>query len=135
MRYALILSALLALATGCIEVTAPAAPGYVPFKPPAEYARVWTDIEKCSGFTGDFSKVKFFVYPNEVYIPGHDHAAAMSRIKEKEIYITGRYQDNLATVGHEYLHVMGKLYCHDPKYFDKDVGLCKEIVYSSHNDC
>ena len=64
-RAALILSALLSLALACESATGPQVPsGAVAIAAPARFALWWRLTQACSGITGDFSSVSWYVVPN-----------------------------------------------------------------------
>jgi hypothetical protein len=52
--------------TACIGVTNPSLPaGAIAMQPPKPYALWWNLTEACSGITGDFASVSWYVLPNQ----------------------------------------------------------------------
>src|SRR5688572_14556804 len=59
-----VLSLLVGLA--CNDPFAPSEiPNAVPFDPPAYYADLWREVEKCSGRSGNLQRIRWYQVPNE----------------------------------------------------------------------
>jgi hypothetical protein len=84
--------------------------GAVPFAPPMSYRAQWDSAQACSGKTGDFDRLKFYV------IPGMDFPCPTGRCigewsPPHHISIAENWQNINWVVRHEMLHdLVGKHY-------------------------
>lgn len=112
---------LLALAfLACSELTAP--DGAVPIYPiPAVYREWWSELESCSGFSGDIDAVRFY---SEPYYEGHvgkarwQGSTVILVLAEHAVYLEWY-------VKHEMMHVLGRIGGHPAQYFN---GVCGNLV-------
>jgi hypothetical protein len=100
-------AALLGIATACTEVT------YRPlpivgdrFDPPPIFSAWWKKVEACSGRTGSFEAVEWYVVPNVGTIPdgSFGDVAAYSDFHDHRIVFAGEAQMVGSIVRHEMLH-------------------------------
>lgn len=74
--------------------------------PPA-YALWWKVTESCSGLSGDFASVRFYVVPNvSVVRTGNDHAIGYWFAQGNRIVLAGNYSMEPHVVRHEMLHAL-----------------------------
>ena len=108
MRVVLVLSGLLSLALACDAATEPhVALGAVPITPPARYALWWRLTQSCSGLTGDFASVSWYVVPNTttVYDQGKQVDAYWISDPDRIVLADARRNDG-RIVRHEMLHAL-----------------------------
>jgi hypothetical protein len=92
----------------CELATAPLPDGAVPFDVPAVYAQWWSLTEQCSGLTGDFSKVKWYVVPGAADLPfnGESSVGGIWYPQGDRIVLAGEQQWAGDLVRHEMLHAL-----------------------------
>src|SRR5690242_724428 len=82
----------------------------IQIQPPKEFQRYWKLDERCSGLTGNFKQVKFFVYytyNDEVYILNDSSFVVAWWTKDNNgIYILSRHASDSAIVRHEMIHAL-----------------------------
>jgi hypothetical protein len=115
------IATLLVLVTAtCAWLTGPNLPentqGYVP---PAAYREIWKEAEACSGFTGDFDRVQWYI------VPGHDFKCPSGRCigewsPPHAISIADEWKNIAWVVKHEMVHELTG-YSHDDGPRDKQV--------------
>lgn len=75
--------------------------------PPPQYALWWKVTESCSGLTGDFSAVRWYVVPGvDVVHTGNDQAIGYWFADGNRIVLAGGYSANGHVVRHEMLHAL-----------------------------
>jgi hypothetical protein len=111
------------LASGCAAL-APSEPvlptGSVEISATALYQEWQLKTESCSGLTGDFSTVKFYVVPGVETFPTKDGAKVGEWTSDgvtNRIVIAGNYQNVEMVVRHELLHALLGKAGHPPEYF------------------
>lgn len=113
---------LLAILIAC-DVLGPAAPlpdGAIAFLPPAEYRTWWARTEDCSGVTGDFDQVRWYLVPDvSVFatVAGPEVGRWSRGGNGTEIVLAGAYRDDEMVVRHEMLHALLDQSGHPPAYF------------------
>lgn len=93
---------------GCNHtVEPPLDPRAVPLSPPAVYARWWTMTEACSGLSGAFSHVNWYVVPGsaDVSVNG-DLVTGYYTAGDNKIVLAGEAIYDGGTVRHEILHAL-----------------------------
>jgi hypothetical protein len=107
-RVILILSGLLSLALACKETTAPDVPSTaVPLVTPARFALWWRLTQACSGTTGDFASVSWYVVPNATTLDFEGEQVNGYWIGNPDrIVLADAYRDNGLLVRHEMLHAL-----------------------------
>jgi hypothetical protein len=93
---------------------------------PEQYRAWWAKTEACSGRTGDFTQVSWYVIPNATTFSTDvgdkvglwSHSSAGVRI-----IIAGIYSDNELVVRHEMLHALLDREGHPKEYFQDRCGL------------
>lgn len=108
MRVVLVLSALLSLALACSGATEPhVALGAIQITPPATYPLWWRLTQTCSGLTGDYASVQWYVVPNTTTIPyqGQDVDAYWISNPDRIVLADARRNDG-RIVRHEMLHAL-----------------------------
>ena len=107
-RVAFSLTALLSLALACDGATDPhVALGAVSITPPSQYAVWWRLTQSCSGLTGDYATVKWYVVPNTTTIndAGKQVDAYWISNPDRIILADARRNDG-KIVRHEMLHAL-----------------------------
>jgi hypothetical protein len=102
------LSALLALGLACDRATAPRlTPGAVPITPPAQFALWWRLTQACSGLTGDYASVQWYVVPNSTTIDDAGKQVDAYWISNPDrIVLSDAHRNDGMTVRHEMLHAL-----------------------------
>lgn len=96
-----LLALLLALAaTGCAFVPEDAEP----FAPPPEYRQLWDSAQACTGRTGRFEELQWFVTPDNFECAGGIRAGCT---RGKTIILSALYKDHPMVVKHEMIHALG----------------------------
>lgn len=72
-----------------------------PFVPPATYAALYRAVEACSGRTGDFTRIRWFL-ASSIEADGRPARARWS--PPHDIVIVAGYETDDRTVSHEMLH-------------------------------
>jgi hypothetical protein len=105
---ALILSALLSLALACDRATAPDVPWTaVPLAAPTRFALWWRLTEACSGVTGDFASVSWFVVPNTATLNYQGEIVNAYWIGDpNRIVLADAHRNDGPIVRHEMLHAL-----------------------------
>ena len=126
MRMRLLLLSLVAL-SACDVPTAPRAqwelPEAVAIDPPAIYRVWWTDLETCSGLTGDFDRVQFYVAPVLVY--DGKEILGLWILRGNKIIVAAAWQDVQTVVAHEMMHALRRASGHPAAYFN---GTCGNLL-------
>jgi len=93
-----------AIAIACTDATAPIdIVGLTPYDAPMLAWR-WTEVEKCSGLTGDFSKVTFYTATSISY-KGEPYRAIW-RKADNAIIFAGGTQFAPVIIDHEEMHAL-----------------------------
>ena len=108
MRVALVLSSFLSLALACDSTTAPDVPSTaVPLTAPARFALWWRVTQACSGITGDFRSVSWYVVPNTGSLSYQGKKVNAYWIGDPDrIVLADSLRDSGPIVRHEMLHVL-----------------------------
>lgn len=95
------------------------------FAPPPQYALWWSEVEACSGTTGDLSRVRFYRTDPGVPIQGAPDAAGQYYPTGHRIVLAGDYVNNGGIVRHEMLHAL-----HSREGHPRDLFLrrCGDVV-------
>jgi hypothetical protein len=128
----LALPALLAACTSLAPSELPLPAGAIEVPAPAVYREWHAKTESCSGRTGDFSTLKFYVVPGVETFSTPDGAkvgAWVSQGESSRIVIAGMYQDHEMVVRHELLHSLLWEEDHPSEYF---VNRCR-LTWESWN--
>lgn len=90
--------------------------GDAPITPPSWFRDWWSKTEACSGRTGDFDRVKWFVVEGPGFkCPGGTCAGHWE--SSHEIFLAGDYRNNELVVRHEMLHeLLGRPGHPDPPF-------------------
>ena len=102
--------------------------GDTPLKPPSLYREWWARTEACSGRTGDFDRVSWFVVDGPGFAcPGGVCAGHWE--STHRIFLAGDYRQNELVVRHEMLHeLLGR-----PGHPDPPFGAECPLTWSSWN--
>lgn len=122
-RVILAITAGILCACGDRFAPAPLPEGAVPFGPPPIYRTWWGQVEACSGRTGAFSRVQWFVVPGVDFFIANGQRDNGLWIEHYRYIVLGerRVSDSLV-VRHEMLHdLLGSL-THPAEYFDQRCG-------------
>ena len=124
MRHRSMLVLLVVLLAGCTDrliVAPPELPaGAMEFTPMAAYQTWWQETERCSGQTGDLTRVHWFVVPNSGFFTyrGQEYDGYWwSDIHW--IVLASAYQADGPTVRHEMLHDLLNRGDHPASYFQE----------------
>jgi hypothetical protein len=120
--------ALLALLAAC-EALGPAdplPPSAQLIAPPEQYREWWSKTEGCSGRSGDFARIEWYVVPNVqtfetragTKVGFWSHSSSGVRI-----ILAGSYADNELVVRHEMLHALLDREGHPREYFEDRCAL------------
>jgi hypothetical protein len=124
-----------ALAGACASLAPSEAvlpPGAVEVAAPAMYQEWYRKTESCSGLTGQYASVQFYVVPGVETFPtaaGEKVGEWISDGRTHRIVIAGNYRDHEMVVRHELLHSLLKQEGHPSEYF---VGRC-QLTWDSWN--
>ena len=114
-----------AVACGGTSADAPADPAApVPFVPPAWYAGAYASLQQCSGLSGDFSRISWYVVQG-TRVPDPDpggYAAAVTFPAEHRIVIASFYASDTVVVRHEMMHDLAQTTTHPLQWFDAWCG-------------
>jgi hypothetical protein len=107
-RVACCLAALLGLALACDRATAPEVPqNAVPLAPPERFALWWRLTQACSGITGDYASVSWYVVPNSTTLSWQGKQVDAYWIGNPDrIVLTDAHRDDGPIVRHEMLHAL-----------------------------
>ena len=115
----------------CASPAAPIAPAALadatPLAPPAWYASAYADIERCSGLTGDFARIRWYHVPGSL-VSAPDaggYAAAVTYPSLHTIVIADFYANDTFVVRHEVMHDLADVTSHPPEWFD---GRCGDLM-------
>jgi len=125
MLHRVVVAVTLIVVSACADrfALAPLPDGAVAFGPPPIYRTWWAQVEHCSGRTGAFSRVRWFV------VPGADSFIANGQ-RDNGLWIDhyryivlgeGRVNDSLV-VRHEMLHDLSGSLAHPTEYFAERCG-------------
>ena len=108
MRVALVLLGSLSFALACESATAPDVPATaVPLAAPARFALWWRLTQACSGITGDFGAVSWYVVPNTRSLSYQGKRVDAYWIGNPDrIVLADSLRDSGPIVRHEMLHVL-----------------------------
>jgi hypothetical protein len=109
------------------ESTLPA--GAIALEAPAVFRTWFARTEGCSGLSGDFSTVQFYVIPgvDAFPTPEGNKVGLWSRVgKIHRIVIAGNYQNHEMVVSHEMLHSLLSREGHPEDYFVRKCHLTWE---------
>ena len=117
----------------CELATAPFPDGAVAFDAPAVYAQWWSLTEQCSGLTGDFSKIRWYVVPDVADLPfnGESSVGGIWYPQGNRIVLASEQQLAGDLVRHEMLHALLKTGGHPRTAF---VNHCEGTVVC-FNEC
>jgi hypothetical protein len=120
-RVQLLSLALGTLLAGCYSIIEPEStlpPDAVRTEPGAQYAQWYAETESCTGETGSFSDVRWFVVPHERWWdPLWEQFAIGTWRAPHDIYLAGSHLENEDLVKHEIVHDLlrgGEIY--DPRF-------------------
>jgi len=111
---------LLPLLAACDAFTAPA--DARPYIPPPEFTGLWQRVEQCSGHSGDFARVRWYVTDGPLELDGTAKAGVWEKphsIYMLESYIVDAYRDYVA-VRHEMIHDLTQSGAHGHEFTDCD---------------
>ena len=105
---ALVFAGLASLALACSGATEPhVALGAVPLTPPARFALWWRLTEACSGLTGDYASVQWYVVPNTTTINDQGTQVDAYWISDPDrIVLADAHKNDGPIVRHEMLHAL-----------------------------
>jgi hypothetical protein len=94
--------------------------------PPEQYREWWTKTEACSGLSGNFTQIEWYVVP-DVQTFNTDAGAKVGLWSHSSdgvrIIIAGNYSSNELVVRHEMLHALLDREGHPKEYFQNRCGL------------
>jgi len=107
---------LLLLLIACDGFTAPS--DARPYQPPPEFTGLWWRMEQCSGLSGDFARVHWFITDGDLQLDGKSRAGVWvspHNVYMLESYAIDAYRDYVA-VRHEMLHDLTQSGEHGPVF-------------------
>ena len=130
-RVAAVLAAFAGLSIQACETRSPFGPyrGSIRFSPPASYFTWWQQMEDCSGLTGDFSSITWYVLPgaSRLQVNGVEWYGAYYP-NTNAIVLPEAFLNDSSDIRHEQLHALLRWTMgHPPEYFaDKCGALVKD---------
>lgn len=115
-------------------------PGFVQLSPPdtlvdrsALYREWWAAVERCSGRTASFERVRWFWHPTEDYPMTLDGqpVGALSKWRTHRIFLGRHAAADSRIVSHEILHDLLQTNDHPPEYFEER---CNHLVSHGYKD-
>jgi hypothetical protein len=89
----------------------------------------WSELEACSGLSGDVHAVAFYVIPNDSTIQVGSESYWGYWIKNgNRIVLAGAHADSEKLVKHEEMHALLQSASHPPAYFN---GPCGDLTYAN----
>lgn len=107
---------LLCLLAACESFTAPS--DAKPYDPPPVFRELWARMEQCSGLSGNFDRVRWFVTDGPLTLDGASRAGVWTEphnIYMLDSYIVDAYRDYVA-VRHEMVHDLTQSGNHGPQF-------------------
>ncbi|MBA2626711.1 MAG: hypothetical protein H0U85_01750, partial [Gemmatimonadales bacterium] len=121
-------SILIATACGFLTACGFELAGEAPLRPPSLYRQWWSDTEACSGRTGDFDRVRWFIVEGDGFDCPSGKCAGRWQ-EPHEIILAGDFQENELVVRHEMLHeLLGR-----PGHPDPPFGVGCPLTWNSWN--
>jgi hypothetical protein len=116
---------LLSFLVACSNPFAPAdepwKAGAVRFSDPS-LETTWRKAEACSGLSGDFAAVKFYIMPHTITYQGQSMIHGLWAKDENAIYMARGYETLPNSVMHEQIHALLKRVDHPMHYFNDVCG-------------
>ncbi|HCU12272.1 MAG TPA: hypothetical protein DGB72_09120 [Gemmatimonadetes bacterium] len=98
-------------------------------EPSAQYVAWWSELETCSGLSGDVHAVAFYVVPNDSTIQVGSESYWGYWIKNgNKIVLAGAHAYSEKLVKHEEMHALLHSALHPPAYFN---GPCGDLTYAN----
>jgi hypothetical protein len=104
--------------------------------PPEQYHTWWAATEACSGLTGDFNAIQWYVVPDSLTFTtesGEKVGLWSESSAGTRIILAGAYADHELVVRHEMLHALLDREGHPPQYFQTKCGLTWEAWRESND--
>ena len=113
---------MLLLVSGCADIGTPLPDGAIHITPPSMYRTYFQEVEVCSGLSGDFDTIQWYIIPGvdsfESENIGHyKKLAGITILPERIIVIAGNQISNTYVVRHEILHDLANTTQHPPEIF------------------
>jgi hypothetical protein len=96
--------------------------GAVEVNPPPVYSTWWNQMQQCSGRSGDFSSVRWFLVPSVGSLQGHPAAYYLGT---NSIVLAEDYKEVAEVVRHEELHAILQDASHPSEFF---VDKCGSLI-------
>lgn len=84
---------------------------------------LWNEVEACSGISGDFNRVAFYLAPNGIKRNGV-WVNALWEEDGNRISLTPPFKNDPRTIKHEAMHALLQRADHPPHYFN---GVCGDL--------
>lgn len=122
LRFALVISAF--VLTACKAPLSPLPFGAVGYSPnPDDVERWWSQVEHCSGITGDLSAVRFYIMPNSLTFTWEGQEVIGLWIERgNKIVLASAFAFREQNVRHEMLHALLRVEGHPIEYFVEKCG-------------
>jgi hypothetical protein len=91
--------------------------GAIAIPPQPDFAQWWTDVENCSGITGDVARVSWYVVPDVETFHYRDGDYFGYWWSSHDIVIAGAHLSDSMVVRHEMLHDLLNTADHPTEYF------------------
>lgn len=127
----LVLSALLSLGIACDRATAPDVPsGAIPLAAPERFALWWRITQACSGITGDYASVSWYVVPNSTTLSWQgEQVDAYWMSNPDRIVLSDAHRNDGSIVRHEMLHALLQRGSHPTDVFVKGCHVASAAVW------
>lgn len=109
---------------GCRNPVDFVADGAVELTPPALYRELWQTVEACSGLTGNFDSLRFYLAPNGMSLNG-ESVAGLWEQEGNKIFLEPPYRNDRRTIMHEEMHALLRAAGHPVQYFN---GACGDLL-------
>ena len=118
-------------AAACEALTPPpaTAPSAAAATPPPDYARWWEETERCSGLSGDFRTIEWYVIPRvSTFATQHGERVGLWSASSTgaSVVLAENFADNELVVRHEMLHALLGQRGHPTEYFARRCHLTWE---------
>lgn len=108
------------LSVACADALSPwEMPNAEPLQRPPRYLDLWEEVERCSGKSGDISRIRWLHLPNESSFRYHGRTYSGYWWPTRQILLAGNHTGNDHLVRHEMLHDLLNTGNHPARYFSE----------------
>ena len=109
--------AMMMLLMACVQVWEPN--GLQRFDPPPIYEKWWAATKECSGLSGDYRKVEWYVVPGEMIVAPTGEMGKAWWVEPHRIYVATLWVKNEHLIRHEMLHELLQVAGHHWSAFER----------------